>query len=78
MQSMCAGFILMVCASVVSDLPSLVLRLVTLSLRILRHEIWRWFILLLMYGSLNTKIPNETADWLVVAETLYIRIVGLK
>jgi len=31
-----------------------------------------------MYGSLNTKIPNEAADWHLVTETLYIRTAGLK
>ena len=68
----------MVCASVVSDLPSGFLRLVTLALQILRHEEWRWCILLQMCGSLNTKIPNEAVDWCLVTETLYIRTVGLK
>ena len=40
------------------------------------HEVW--FILLQMYGSLNTKIPNEAADWRLVIETLYIRTAGLE
>ena len=54
------------------------LRLVTLAFQILRREEWRWCILLQMYGSLNTKILNETADWCLVTETLHIRTVGLK
>jgi len=31
----------------------------------------RWFILLQMYGSLNSKIPKEAADCCFVTETLY-------
>jgi hypothetical protein len=31
-----------------------------------------------MYGSLNTKIPNETGDWRLVTETLYIGTAGLE
>ena len=34
--------------------------------------------LLQMYGSLNTKIPNEVADWRLVTETLTIRAAELK
>ena len=50
----------------------------SLSLQILRREVQRWFILLQMYGSLNTKIPNEAVDWHLVTETLYIRTAGWK
>jgi hypothetical protein len=31
-----------------------------------------------MYGSLNTKIPNEIADWLLETETLNIIAAELK
>jgi len=34
--------------------------------------------LLLIFGSLNTKIPNEAADWHLVTEILYIVTAGLK
>jgi hypothetical protein len=68
----------MVCASVVSDLPISFLKLVTLSLQIMGREKYHWFILLQMYGSLNTKMPNEAAECHSVTETLYIRTAGLE
>jgi hypothetical protein len=46
--------------------------------KILRREECCQCILLQISGSLNTKIPNETADWCLVTETLNIRTVGLK
>jgi len=59
---MYAVFILngMFCCCIFLTAPFL--RLIALSLQTLRREEWHWFILLQMYGSLNTKIPNETAD----------------
>ena len=68
----------MLCASVLSGLPSVFVAGYSLSLQILRHEEWRCSILLQMYGSLNTKIPNEAPDLHLVTETLYIRTAGLK
>jgi len=78
MQSMCAAYMLngMCFCCIWLTIPFL--RLITLSLQILRREEWRWCILLQMYDSLNTKIPNEAADWRLVTETLYIRTVGMK
>jgi hypothetical protein len=31
-----------------------------------------------VHGSISTKIPNEVADWQLVAETLHLRTAKLK
>jgi len=35
-------------------------------------------LMLQIYGTFNTKMSNEAADWRLVTETLYIRTAGLK